>query len=252
MSLTIRVLTFFLALLLMPLAQAETHRFYGHAFDLKSDVYLYTEVHEQEIVDGVWKRGRIRYYDPDGELIGDKQLSFDADPYIPVYELTLPYKDYVEGISAVGDEISLYKSSGGERKEKSIRRRDMMAADSGFHSLLRDNFETLMKGETARFRLVVAGNLDGYSFRARKVGETRFDGVDAVKLIVEPDSLLRLLVDKLELVYEPKERQLLEYRGISNIHDPQTGDAYNARIVYPKAPPAGAPATLPPLEPEAE
>jgi hypothetical protein len=244
----IRVLSFLAVFLLMPVAHAETFRFYGYAFDLQSDAYLYTEVHEQEIVDGVWTRGSIRYYDAEGTLIGDKQLSFASHPYIPVYELKLPYKNYVEGISAVNGEVQLFKSSDGERKQKTIRTREMMAADSGFHSLLRDNFETLMKGETARFRLVVAGNLDGYSFRARKVGETTFDGVPAVKLIVEPDSLLRLLVDQLELVYEPQERQLLEYRGISNIHDPKTGNAYNARIVYPQTPPPGAPETLPPLE----
>ncbi|ULQ45504.1 hypothetical protein JN531_010260 [Flagellatimonas centrodinii] len=229
-------------------AQAETVRFYGYAFDLETDAYLYTEVHEQEIVDGQWRGGRIRYFDPAGELIGDKPLDFSQSPYIPVYRLDLPYKQYAEGISAVDDEVTLFKEVDGTREEERVDARPMMAADSGFHSLLRDNFDTLMAGKTAKFRLLVAGNLDAYSFRARKVGDITFDGAPAVQLVVEPDSLLRLLVDRLELVYEPTQRRLLEYRGISNIHDPATDKPYNARIVYPSKPPAGAPETLPPLQ----
>lgn len=250
MTLTLRTLALSLSLLLIPMAHADTFRFYGYAFDLKSGAYLYTEVHEQTIEQEAWTGGRIRYYNDQGDLIGDKPLRFTEDPYIPLYELSLPYKDYVEGIRAVGDDVVMFKGSGGTRKEKSVRRRDLMAADSGFHSLLRDNFDALLKGETVRFRLIVAGNLDSFGFRARKVGDTTFDGEAAIKLMVEPDSLLRLLVDPLELVYEPRERRLLEYRGISNIHDPTTGEAYNVRIVYPRTPPAGAPARLPPLEGE--
>lgn len=237
-----------LALALSTTASAETFRFYGYAFDLKTDAYLYTEVHEQEITDGVWTKGRIRYYDPSGALIGDKVMDFSSHPFVPVYRLDLPAQGYSEGISAVGQDLSLFKIVDGKRSEKTVSLRDNMAADSGFHSLLRDQFETLMSGQNARFRLVVAGNLDSFSFRARKLEDTTFDGIPAVKFVVEPDSLLRLLVDRLEVVYEPKERQLLEYRGISNIHDPATGKPFEARIVYPAQPPAGAPETLPPLE----
>jgi hypothetical protein len=238
-----------LTLCLPALLHAETFRFYGHAYELDSGRYLYTEVHEQEIVDERWLRGRIRYFDPQGQLIGDKTLDFSADPFIPVYRLELPYKDYAEGISQVGKRLTLYKSSKGERREKTLDRRDGMAADSGFHTLIREYFPALMRGETVRFTLAVAGNLDSFRFRVLRTGQTTFDGKDAVRLRVEPDSLLRLIADPLDLIYEPKQRQLLEYRGISNIHDPATGNAYNARIIYPDQPPADAPKSLPPLTP---
>lgn len=242
-------LTALILLGLPGLLHAETFRFYGHAYELDGGRYLYTEVHEQEIVDERWLRGRIRYFDPQGQLIGSKTLDFSADPFIPVYRLELPYKDYAEGIREVGKTVTLYKSGKDGRREKVLDRRAGMAADSGFHTLIRDNFPALMQGQTVRFTLAVAGNLDTYRFRIRKTGETRFDGKAAVKLRVEPDSLLRLLADPLDLVYEPAQRQLLEYRGISNIHDPATGSAYNARIIYPDQPPADAPKRLPPLTP---
>src|SRR3546814_4506954 len=63
-------------------AAAETLKFYGYAYDLKTNRYLYTEVHHQN-VDGVrWLGGTILYYTADGTLIGDKTLDFSADPYI--------------------------------------------------------------------------------------------------------------------------------------------------------------------------
>ena len=104
-----------------------------------------------------------------------------------------------------------------------------------------------MDGETIKMRLAVAGNLDSYRFRLRKTGETTFDGKPAVQFKIELDSLLRLLVDDLQLTYEPEARRLVVYRGISNVHNPATGKPYNARIVYTDQAPEGAPDDLPPL-----
>jgi hypothetical protein len=105
-----------------------------------------------------------------------------------------------------------------------------------------------MSGQKVGFRLVVAGQLDTYQFRLRKTGETQFEGKPAVTLIAEPDSLLRVFVDPLQLTYDPKTKKLLEYRGVSNLHDAESGDIYVARIVYASKPPADAPKTLPPLQ----
>ena len=136
----------------------------------------------------------------------------------------------------------------GKSSSKVISKTPGMAADSGFHSAIVENFDRLQKGETLKFQFGVAGQLDTYSFRCRKIGDTTFDGKPAIKLAVEPDSLLRLLVDRLDLTYEVSTRYLLEYRGVSNLQDPATGKAYNVRIVYTDKPPADAPAKLPPLE----
>lgn len=236
------------AVLASAAAQAETLRFYGYGYDLDSGRYLYTEVHEQEVDGDHWRGGTITYYDPSGKQIGKKTLDFSQDPYIPVYELELPYKGYVEGIRSVGDEVVVYKRSNGDAKteSESIDHSREMAADSGFHTYLRDHFDALMAGETLRFKFVVAGNLDYYSFRAKKSGDTEFEGKPAVTIHVEADSLLRLIAPDLDVVYDPKTRKLLEYRGVSNIHNPETGKPYDARIDYYSEPPKDA-GTLPPL-----
>lgn len=239
-------------LAMAPSAFAESKKFYGYAYDLKTGAYLYTEVYDQEIENGHWMRGGTRYYAPDGHKIGEKKLNFSVSPYIPVYRLDEPDVHYVESITAVSAErVELLKESVKHGRQTDTIERETktpMAADAGFDSLLIDNFPALLAGQTLSFKLVVAGKLDVYSFRARKLGDVQFDGKPAVQLKVEPDSLLRFAVAPLVLTYDPANKRLLEYRGLSNIIDPATQKVYSARIIYPEKPPEGAPKNLPPLD----
>ena len=230
-------------------AAAEGKSFYGHAHDLETGKYLYTEVHTPVIEGGREVASTIRYYAPDGSLLGTKPLDYRGDRYVPMFRLELPKKGYVEAITANGATIEMLKidGKGKPEKRKSVKKDGITAADSGFNHLLQDQLPKLVAGETLSFRFVVAGQLDGYRFRARKVGEETVGGVPAVKLLVQADSLLRYLAPDLQLLYDPTTRKLLEYRGVSNLHDPATDKAYMARISYPATPPADAPKNLPPL-----
>jgi hypothetical protein len=227
-------------------AGAKTLKFRGYAYDLASNRFLYTEVHEQHIVDQRWLGGSIAYFAPDGSELGRKSMDFRHDPFVPLYQLDLKTRGgYMESIVALtSDRIEMAKQAYGARsiERASIRRPAAVAADSGFHAYVREHFAELLAGGAVPFTFAVAGNLDAYKFRARRIADTTFEGRPAVRFRVEPDSLLRWLVDPLELTYEVEQRKLLEYRGISNIHDPATGKAYNARIIYPSTPPADAPA----------
>lgn len=231
-------------------ADPQTLRFYGFAYDLASGRYLYTEVYREEIDKQRWLSGHTSYYDPEGKRLGEKTLNFSSDPYVPVYTLDLPVVGYSEGIISVGpDGVQMFKQSAQKgRQTGSVPLSEPMAADSGFHSLLYDHMPELASGTTLKFRFAAAGQLDSYSFRARKIGDTVFEGKPAITLKVDPDSLLRFLVDPLILTYDPQSRQLLEYRGISNVINPATGKPYNARIAYYSKPPADAPKNLPPLD----
>lgn len=223
-----------------------THTFRGYAYDLDSGRFLYTEVHRQVIEGDRWLGGTIAYYAPDGARIGFKTLDFAQDPYVPVYQLDLATGGgYREGITRVtADRIDMRKKGYGAReaREASVPRRGTMVADSGFHSFLRDRFADLLAGKTVEFTFAVSGELDTFRFRARRIEDREFEGKPAVQLKVDPSTWLRLLADPLYILYEPGERRMLEYRGISNLHDPRTRKAYTVRIVYPSQPPADAPA----------
>lgn len=224
------------------------HRFRGYAYDLDTGAYRYTEVHRQTLDGFRWLDGTIDYYDPAGKKIAAKRLDLRADPQIPVMKLEIFSEGYVEAITRVdADRYTMEKTVDGKTRSKVVQKTPDMAADSGFHSAIVASFDRLQAGETMKFRFGVAGQLDSYSFRCRKVADTTFDGKKAIRLAVEPDSLLRLLVDRLDLTYAVDTRYLLEYRGVSNMHDAKTGKAFNVRIVYSDTPPADAPKNLPPL-----
>lgn len=226
-------------------AGEETLKFRGYAYDLASNRFLYTELHQQRIVDQRWLGGTIVYVAPDGSEIGRKSLDFSQDPFVPLYRLDLkPRGGYVEGISGLSaGRIEMVRQGYGAREleHASVKRPQQVTADSGIHVYIREHFGELLTGRTVTFVFAVAGNLDAYKFRVRRLPDTTFDGQPAVNFRVEPASLLRWLVDPLELTYETGQRKLLEYRGASNLHDPATGKAYNVRIVYPSSPPADAP-----------
>lgn len=230
-------------------AEPGTLRFLGYAYDLETGAYLYTEVHEQKIENERWRGGSIVYLAPNGSEVGRKSLDFSRDPFVPLYRLDLkPGGGYMEGITEVTSQrIVMVKQGYGETQPRaaSVVRPNPVVADSGFHSFLRERFPELAAGKTVSFHFAVAGSLDVFKFRAKRIKDGRFEGQPVVRLRVEPDSLLRWLVDPLEVSYEPTQRRLLEYRGVSNLHDPATGKAYNVRIVYPSTRPADAP-PLPP------
>jgi len=220
-----------------------THVFRGYAYDLESGKFLYTEVHKQTVVNERWLGGTIDYYAPDGSHLGHKDLDFRNDPFIPVFRLELA-TGYMEAITAVGaGGVDIQKKGYGATavETATVKRKGAMAADSGFHSFLREHFAELLDRKTVTFTFVVAGNLDTYKFRARRIEDRTFEGKPAVQLKVEPSTWLRLLADPLYILYEPTQRRLLEYRGTSNLHDPKTHHAYAVRIVYPSSPPADAP-----------
>lgn len=221
--------------------------FYGYAYDLKTGKYLYTEVHQPTFEGGKEVASTIRYYTPDGREIGKKTLDYRADAYVPKFRFDLPGEGYAEAITANGATIEVLKVSGkGQEKRKSIAREGFTAADSGFNHAVQDKLASLIKGEVLNFRFVVAGQLDSYRFKISKVGEGTFEGKPAVKLLVQADSLLRFVAPDLNLLYDPESKRLLEYKGVSNIHDAK-GKAYSARIIYPSEPPVDAPQNLPPL-----
>jgi len=229
-------------------AAADDHRFYGYAYDLKSDKYLYTEVHDQRLDGSHWLGGTIKYYAPDGSLMASKTLDFSADAYIPVFKLDIPGQKYVEAITAVTKtSFTMEKISHGKTETQTIEKTPGMAADSGFHSAIVDHFDELRAGKPLKFKLGVAGELDTFSFRCSKLADVTINGKPAIKLQIKLDSLLSLIAGPIEVIYDVETKHLVDYRGVSNMHDPTTGEAYNVHIIYTDKPPADAPKNLPPL-----
>lgn len=226
-------------------AAPREERYLGFASEQGSGRYLYTEVHRHQYDGRRWLGGSIRYVAPDGSLLGEKQLDFRADPHVPLMQYRLRQPAYEERITAVdAGGMVLEKRSQGRVERKRLARVPGQAADSGFNAFLVDHLDDLAAGRSVSLRFAVVGQLDQYRFRVKPLGRLTLAGEPALRLRVEPDSLLRLLVDPLEVVYGLQTRQLLRYQGVSNILDPVTGKAHAVVISY-RDKPRNAPAVLP-------
>ena len=212
---------------------AAATRLLGFARDAATQRYLYTEVHDnQTTADGALLQGQTLYYDPQGREVARRSLDFRANRTVPVYRLDVPGQGYSEGITSLTPALTVFKSDQGRVERKSITPEgELIAADAGFNNLMLSQFRQIQAGETVRFTLVVAGRTDSFRFRARKVGEDTVNGEAAVRVKVEPDSVLRMLVEPIELVYDAKGSRLLRYTGVSNLLDPATRQVYRKVVI---------------------
>jgi len=232
-------------LALVARAAPTEQRYLGYATDLETGSYLYTEVHRQRFEGDRWLGGNIRYVAPDGRQLGEKSLDFSQDPFVPLTRYRLERPRYEEVITRVTpDTVTLEKFSDGKRETATLTRSGDFAADSGFNAYLVANLPALRAGQTRSLRLGVIGQLDQYRFRISKAAELVFEGEPALRLRIAPDSLLRYLVDPLEVTYGLNSKRLLAYEGVSNLINPATGKVYTVRIVYTRQPPAAAPRTV--------
>lgn len=228
-------------------AATQTRSYYGYATDLRTGEYLYTEVHKHQYAGDRWLSGTMKFYAPDGRFIGDKTLDFSKDAYIPLVRFTLGGGRYQDAITAINDKSITVENTRDNKVEVGrISRSKNLAADSGFNAFLVDNLSTLKVGKSVNLSLVVIGRRDDYRFKAVPKGQLDFNGEKAIRVRIEPDSLLRYVVDPIDVMYGLESKSLLRYEGISNILDRNTGKPFNVRIDY-RIKPDNVPVKLPAL-----
>ena len=220
--------------LLAPVAvHAESLQFTGTAHDLKDDRVLFVEHYEVQVENGRWVSGTTKYVSPTGQPIAERKFDFSADRYLPVFTLDQSTPEYHEGITRIDkSKVDLFMIRDGKRQSGSLDRVKEMVADSGAQAYVVDHLDELQSGAMLHFTLAVPGRVDSFALRASKVGDAQVEGRSGMKVRIELDSLLRLMLPPLELTIDPRSKQLLEYSGISNLKDPATKRAYSARIVF--------------------
>lgn len=217
----------------VPSHASERQQFTGTAHDLKTGKVIFVESYDVEVDNGRWRSGTTRYATPDGKTIGERKFDFAKDNYVPTYSFDQTNVDYREGITRVdAQQIDLFVVRGGKRETATIPRVGTMVGDCGSQPYLIDHLGVLDKGETIHFTLAVAGKTDSFRLRARKVEDRTVDGRRAMRIRIELDSLLRLILPPLELTIDPESKRLIEYSGIANLKDPATQKSFSARIAF--------------------
>lgn len=92
------------------------------------------------------------------------------------------------------------------------------------------------KGETLHFRMAVSNRTETVGFKVFKEENLKFNGVDAIKVIMKPSSFfIAMLMTPSEFIYERSgQHRLLQYTGITFLKKPHEGDWTDlyARVLY--------------------
>jgi|GEM_PF-1016654 len=215
-------------------AQGDMRCFNGYGYTLKGGDYRYTEHHEQQRENGTITSWDVTYIGKGGEVIATKHLDFSDNPTVPTYTLEMADSGYSEGIEHTNGQWTMFrqKSADAKRQTKDFNVDGTIAADSGFDQLVQRQFGTIMQHESVSFRFAAAGRQSVIDLRAKRGDDTTFEGEPAVVFIAELDMfLINYFVDSLKLTYDPDSKQLLEYRGIGNLHN-DSGEVYPVRVTY--------------------
>lgn len=211
----------------------QTRQFIGRATHAESGKWLYNEEHRQVLREGRWWGGTIRYVAPTGELLAEKTLDFSQDRFIPLARTVFKSTGVEERITKIdAQSVTMETLREGKTKTRQVDRSPVMAADSGFHAFIQSRLDELAAGSTLQLAFGVISQQATFKFRIRRIGLRTVGSQQQVLMVAEPDSLLRMLVGPLEMVYDAKTRDLLEYNGLSNLDDPQTGKPPKVKIVY--------------------
>lgn len=211
-------------------AGLQERQFSGRALHAETGKWLYTELHQQQLRGGRWVAGTIRYVSPQGQLLGEKKLEFGKDRFVPLMRTVYPTLGEEEAIIQVGETtVTMETSKAGQRKTRDVARVAGLAVDSGFHVFLQERLDELASGRTVQMQLGVISQFDHFRFRIRRAELAQGN---VLRLVVEADSMLRLLVPTVKLSYDLRSRDMLEYEGLSNLVDPQTRKAPVVRISY--------------------
>lgn len=219
-------------------------RYVGYAQDINTGRYLYAELHDHHYVEGCWRKGTVNYVDASGQLLGKKTLDFSHDLFVPMMSfeiLNTGYRDQIVNVSA--KTMTLRRVRDGVSTLHTVPRKPQQAGDAGFHQYILANMAALKAGTVVKLNFVVAGQGDQYQFRIRPIKRYREAGEERIRLKVEPDSLLRLLVAPLWLDYSIAKQKLLRYEGVSNLYD-ANNKPWQVRINFTETPPADLPAAL--------
>jgi hypothetical protein len=215
-------------------ASAGAIRYVGLAHDLDSGRLVYAEVHEEfRNGDG---SGRLltEYIDPEGRLIARREVRFGPDPLLPAFEVLDADGALLEGVRREGDRLAvLYLREGQGLREAELPLAAADVADAGFTRLVQKHWDTLLAGESVRFRFLVPSRLGTVNMRVRVLERSEILGEPAVSFRLElSNALLRWLVDAIDVSFHAENRELLRYVGISNIRE-APGQNFRVRIDFP-------------------
>ena len=205
----------------------------GSAYDLKSDELLYQETHCVS-VDKLTRE--VTYENAKGELIARKMVDYSSGATTPSFvQHNLYSNELIEVALEQGGVTMAVVDANSNETPKSVTEQPSqglpVVIDAGFDVFVRENWDSLVVGETHEFQFPFADRLSLIELRIRRFGCSYSTQTDQCFRLELASWLLRLVVEPIELGYDPELRRLTRFRGLSNIGD-ENGNGMVVDIQY--------------------
>lgn len=216
-------------------ANAETTQGFsvGEAFSINSEELLYSETHCQS-EDKLHRE--VLYKNPDGESIAYKSLDYRNGFSTPSFKQTNFQTREETEVTVDKNIVTLsFTDANREQTQKAFEMNAFfdlpMVIDAGFDAYIRENWDSLVSGEQQQFQfpLVTRSALIKLQVSASSCS---FESKNSQCFKLEMSNwLYRMLASPIELGYERSKKQLIRYRGLSNIEN-QSGTGLDVDIRY--------------------
>lgn len=200
----------------------------GLASEPDSGQLLYCEYHLPAQGD----RRKVLYYSPQGFRIGEKVLTGIETPTPQVLQQDFRHGEE-RAARRTGDQWQLrYRERTGTADEVvGLDSEKVDVIDAGFDNFVRDNWDSLARGEAVSFHF--ASPLHGRAITLRAQRHTcAADKQDALCVRVDlAQPILRMFAGELNLIYDSASRRLRVFEGVSNLLNSR-GDSQRVYIEY--------------------
>lgn len=203
------------------------HIYLGEARDAKGSP-AYTEKHVVTFSEGRAVRSLTEYRSPDGALIATMRSDYAASVAMPTYIFEDLRRNYREGLRLQDGKYLIFRQDGNlPEKTGKLAGENGVFSCQGWHYYLVNNLDLLEKDNIV-LNLVLPSELRPFPFvvKALASDESRVSAELRLK-----HWLFRYFAPKLRLLYDRRNRRLLEYHGISNILR-EDGSRQDVHIVY--------------------
>ena len=178
---------------------------------------LYREKHTTRYVNGRILTSLTNYIDPEGREIAMMKSNYERSVPMPTYVFKDYRRDYEEGLRFRDGKYHIFSRDPkrGEREKPLGDTKDVYSCQ-GWHYYVVNHLEELEKDQAFTLKLIFPNKLRSYPFRIEKVGSSEETMDVKVRFA---NRVTSWLVPHLGLVYNKKDRKLIEFQVVSNIYD---------------------------------
>jgi hypothetical protein len=214
-------------LLILFLFSYSIHALEYQGLAYKDKKLVYTEVHDETRNEYTITATDTKYVDPKGKVLSTLVSDHSKSLRVPNHHFKDPRSGYEHGIEK-GKKCFRRGESGQKKEYEECKPEKNSVSSKGLHAWLVQNLHKFKKGDKKKIDFILPGKEGRFDFlmKVRKANNK------VVEIDLEVKSwVLRLFAPKMYLKYDRQTRNLLVYKGPSNIVD-EKGKTFNVTIKY--------------------